>query len=272
MNDYFGKSGSNLKLNIKDNLYFVKKTSKYKRFENQIIKQLDFKENLFFSKPKIYSFEKTNEEYICDMEYINGIDPIIYLGNCSNKELDLFAEKIIYFINNQIELSSYQSLDIKIFIEKIESINIDFYLKNKIKKYINNFYFNKSFLLPVGKCHGDFTISNMLFSNKIYLIDFLDSFYESPLQDIVKIKQDTNYHWITKIYKSKEDIDLLKVKINLNYIDKKISIYFENFFWYKDLYKIFQIFNLIRILPYLKNEDKEINNFLIKNIEKLMLE
>ena len=47
-------------------------------------------------------------------------------------------------------------------------------------------------LIPVGTCHGDLTFSNILFNgNNYYLIDFLDSFIESPLLDIVKLRQDT---------------------------------------------------------------------------------
>jgi len=273
MNSYLGKSGSNLKLELKNDIFYVKKISKDKRFENQIIKQLNFNEDLFFSKPKIYSFESIDDEYICNMEYIKGIDPMIYFCNSSSKDLDIFCDKIIYFINNQINLSKFEKFNIKILIDKLELINIDTALKNKIFDYINKKYINKSILIPVGSCHGDFTLSNMLFLEKVYLIDFLDSFYESPIQDIVKIRQDTKYYWITKIYDSKKDIDFLKIKINLNYIDKKLTNYFDNFFWYKDLYNIFQLFNMIRIIPYLNyNKDKEIYNFLLKNIELLLLE
>ena len=43
--------------------------------------------------------------------------------------------------------------------------------------------------IPMGKCHGDLTFSNILFNgNNYYLIDFLDSFIESPLLDLVKIE------------------------------------------------------------------------------------
>ena len=40
--------------------------------------------------------------------------------------------------------------------------------------------------LPEGFCHGDLTLSNLLFNNDdIVIIDFLDTFLDSTIQDIV---------------------------------------------------------------------------------------
>ena len=44
--------------------------------------------------------------------------------------------------------------------------------------------------IPLGPCHGDLTTSNVLFahdSSAIALVDFLDSFLESPLVDLAKL-------------------------------------------------------------------------------------
>ena len=53
--------------------------------------------------------------------------------------------------------------------------------------------------VSVGFCHGDLTFSNLLVnakSRRIALFDFLDSFVESPLQDLAKLRQDTAYFWL----------------------------------------------------------------------------
>lgn len=70
--------------------------------------------------------------------------------------------------------------------------------------------------MPVGVCHGDLTFSNILFNgNNYYLIDFLDSFIEAPLLDIVKIRQDSAHLWSQLMYtKSYDQIRLQIVAKN----------------------------------------------------------
>jgi len=51
--------------------------------------------------------------------------------------------------------------------------------------------------VPVGFCHGDFTLSNMLFleNGKLGLVDWHDTFFESPFQDIGKMFQEFVLKW-----------------------------------------------------------------------------
>jgi len=112
----------------------------------------------------------------------------------------------------------------------------------------------------VGNCHGDMTLSNMIFGKDIYLIDFLDSYIESPTLDLIKLRQDTHLYWSLNMID--KTTDLTKIKLGLNYIDN----------WILDNYKIedyelLQIINLLRIYPYTK--DEKIINWLDTNIKKL---
>lgn len=271
MNNCFGRSGSKIDLLYKDGNTIIRKISKHKRFEEQIKKQASFEDDCFFSKPKIYSFTEKDDKYICDMEFINSENPIYFISNSSKKELDVFSDKIIYFIRKQILLSRLQEVNIDIFLKKLKDIDVEDSLKSEILSYMKKKFKQEYFLIPTGSCHGDFTISNMLLSEKIYLIDFLDSFCESPIQDMVKIRQDTNYYWILNICNSGIFFKKEIAKENLKYIDSKISAYFETFDWYIQLYKLFQIFNLTRIIPYLKNEEN-VKIFLLNSIHELLSE
>ena len=52
--------------------------------------------------------------------------------------------------------------------------------------------------IPIGFCHGDFNFGNIMSDTQnksIYLYDFLDSFVESPLQDMAAFKQDVEIGW-----------------------------------------------------------------------------
>lgn len=104
--------------------------------------------------------------------------------------------------------------------------------------------------IPVGLCHGDLTFSNILFNgNNYYLIDFLDSFVETPLQDIVKIRQDTAHRWSQLMYTKR--YDAVRLHIVLDKIDREIDTYFSNKYqWYRDYYQVMQLMNILRILPY----------------------
>lgn len=109
-------------------------------------------------------------------------------------------------------------------------------------------------LLPIGVCHGDLTFSNILFNgNNYYLIDFLDSFIETPLQDIVKIRQDTAYRWSQLMYTKR--YDAVRLGIICDKIDHEIDLYFSNKYqWYTDHYRTVQLMNILRILPYAHEE------------------
>ena len=97
------------------------------------------------------------------------------------------------------------------------------------------------------------------------MLDFLDTFFDSPLQDIVKLKQDTKYYWSLRKLNSVRDS--VKIKQCFSYINKKLDDKFNNEEYYVKYYKHFQILNLLRIIPYCK--DKTDITFLLKNINNI---
>jgi hypothetical protein len=204
------------------------------------------------------------------MKYIDGIDCINFFYLANKSVLDQTINNIILLIEENINKSSYAFVNKNIFINKINSINIDNFYKQEIINYISNIE-DESFFLPIGQCHGDLTFTNMIFHGKdIYLIDFLDSFLETPFQDIVKIRQDTKYFWSIFEHKQKniENLNYSKIATCYTYMDKIFDLHFSKYFWYKKYYNLMQIVNLSRILPY--NNDKKIKNYLETTILELM--
>jgi hypothetical protein len=86
--------------------------------------------------------------------------------------------------------------------------------------------------------------------DKLYLIDFLDNFLETPLQDMVKLRQDTRYLWSLNMYPG--SFDAGHMRIVLSYFDRKLSAAFGRHAFYRKFYGVFQVLNFVRILPYLK--------------------
>ena len=108
--------------------------------------------------------------------------------------------------------------------------------------------------LPIGVCHGDLTLSNILFSsNKYYLIDFLDSFIETPIQDIVKLRQDTSLFWSLQMYD--RAYDKIRIETVFDYIDAAINDHFSSTCeCYNNSYNYIQLINILRIVPYAKSQ------------------
>ena len=179
------------------------------------------------------------------------------------KDINHFIETFIDYINKELDECEIKSVDKSIFIDKFNSVknnceNNELTKNNKKVKVILNDCEKKfnnlpdKIYLPCNICHGDLTFSNILFtSNKFYFIDYLDSFIETPIQDIVKLRQDTKYFWSTLMYTKKYDI--VRLNMIFNYIDNKINNYFENNNeYYVKYYEILQVMNILRILPYVK--------------------
>ena len=282
-----GNSGCSVEIKDELSKKIVKKSSSdpsyYHRLENQCKKQdIAFQKNnlKFIEIPRVINKSFSFEEDICyfEMDFCRSLDCITFIHRCSIKEVEFLISSITGLIDKNISEAKVDKFEKEIFLSKYSSVKGN--LKNSklckdIKKRFSKI--EKIFLslderdLPVGFCHGDLTLSNILIkrgSKKICLIDFLDTFLESPIQDMVKIRQDTRYMWSLNLYPL--PVDLTKVSIIFGYIDRKIDDHFRKYDFYKYFYQSFQIMNLLRLLQYCNNKD--IIEQVIQNIDQLILE
>jgi thiamine kinase-like enzyme len=198
------------------------------------------------------------------MDYIYANNFIDYFEKASPHDINNFIDNFIKYIHNEIDKCEIKKVSKNVFIDKFNSVvkncEKNELLKDNMRvksilKDCEYVFFNlpEELEMPVGVCHGDLTFSNILFSsNKFYFIDYLDSFIETPIQDIVKLRQDTKYFWSTMMYKKKYDV--VRLNIIFNYIDEKISKHFSEFEYYYRNYDRLQLMNILRILPYVKEE------------------
>lgn len=261
------KGNSNYKIIVNDNLVLEKISEdehNWNRLLKSIDKQVSFTNNKYIFVPKIYQY--LHEEKTIKMEYIkNGSNIIDLFLNSNKKDITFFCKNIFEFIENNIQESEMKYIECKIFIEKIDQIN-NLMLKNKvlnlqdIAKMEMIFYRIKSKLsilrslyLPIGPNHGDLTFSNMIFQkNKLFLFDFLDSFIESPINDIIKLLQDSLFDWsINLFYK---ECDITKIKIVNRYTHDLSDMFFNKYEWYSKYKNILLLINFLRIIPYVKEE------------------
>ena len=229
------------------------------RLYSQYLKQSKFQDSNNFSTPKPYQFEKVNKLHHFDMEYIHGKTFNSFCLDSNVDEIVGFSQNLKMFISNNIKNSISTEINFSKLQIKLEHL-LDV-LGSGVDKYINFLLTNPIESLLIGKNHGDLTMSNIMFSDKYYLIDFLDNPYETPINDLIKIKQDTEHNFYFNLL-GKVDT---KVKVCLDYIDKELNKEFSDiieshqFIW-------LSIFNLLRVLPYLKSKN-EIESIL-KSLKK----
>lgn len=104
--------------------------------------------------------------------------------------------------------------------------------------------------VPHSYCCGDLTLENILITEnkRIYLIDFLDSFYNSWMIDVAKLFQDLEFRWSYRAL-PKDIHRELKLRIATEVLVKKLVELEEGV---SKLYMIYHIIllNTLRILPY----------------------
>jgi len=206
--------------------------------------------------PRIVSHSSTSYE----MEYFCGLDiPTFIDCNEINSIMNMITT-LTSFVHEMITKCNLQEIDSKIIERKIDALyNIIGYRINIEKNDITNRIKDSvhSTKIPVGMCHGDLTFSNVLIdkTGKMCMFDFLDSFYETPIQDIVKLRQDTSFLWSRQI--SRGDFDDTRYKIISAHIDKFIDTEFRQYKFYASCYHVFQLLNFMRILPYIKEGNKK---------------
>lgn len=242
-----GKSGAKIIL-LNNNV--VRKISSHRNMNNRLIlqceKQKKFTPYKNILTPKIFSTGYTEDKlFYFDMEFIDGIS----FYKLDNKNKLIKFKEIIDFIKNNLKNSSFLHINHLTIMEKLNELEtklvfdkdlID--ILNKLKTIISG----KNFSIPNGYFHGDLTFENIIFKNeKIFFIDFLDNIIDSPINDIIKIRQNTRYNWVNK--KKITQYDEIIYDTFREYIDNNQT------------YTFFNILNIIRLLPYIINDKKHFN-------------
>lgn len=261
-----GNSGCSINIVEHDNKLTVHKSTFDSNYVQRLVTQAYKQKNAVLTSnievPKIHSVSVSDSSATIVMDYIHAKNFVDFIEQSPISAIDDFTKSIIAYIDNEIKSSHEETIRSNVFTDKIDSI------EHNSKK--NSFITNKTFdllkeaskvfkhlgniKLPVGICHGDLTLSNILFSsNKYYLIDFLDSFIETPIQDIVKLRQDTSLLWSLQMYD--KSYDNIRIKTVLDYIDDAINYHFSTTCeYYKSYYDYIQLINILRIVPYAKSQ------------------
>lgn len=213
--------------------------------------------------PVLYEARQTDTEVTLKMEYVYSKNFIGYFEYAGFEQINYFIKALCLFLDYEIKHSPLQTVNAQVIKDKFEDVqrktlqNPALKGDNEIAELMfqsaNRFASVEDMQMPIGMCHGDLTFSNILFNgNNYYLIDFLDSFVESPMLDIVKIRQDSAFLWSRLMYT--EDYDQIRLQIVADKIDQKIVEFASQYEWYQ-YYPLFQLMNFLRILQYAKEEN-----------------
>lgn len=279
-----GRSGCALSIEQHGNLAIIKKISNSLTYNSRLIKQAKKQKSFFenvdesnvFTTANVFDVYINQDDLACfTMPYLFAEKYSDFLDHVGFDRLKMILNHILKYFQNNISKANICNIDNSLIENKIADLQIS--INNNSSINPNHFNHILQFLknnipsqpLPLGFCHGDFTFSNILFDDhKIYLLDFLDSFIESPIIDIVKLRQDTCYRWSLMIEGNIPSYKYNKLIQVFNFFDKEIEAYCNITLGMEEWYKYLQVFNFIRIVPYLYKENEII---FIKNTLKNLL-
>lgn len=265
-----GRSGCKLEVLNKSGVLSVRKISKELAYNSRLLLQAE-KQHHFFKKPWSVEFKTPQVLGQSDaaesltwfeMPYLHGQKYSEFFERASAVEIKQLAEKFHrYFIRTLAEAKP-TPVDASVFYDKIDTLttalvhrtDISCNLIEKVFTYLRKV---PGSVLPMNTCHGDFTFSNMLFcADGIYLVDFLDSFIESPLIDLVKFRQDTFFYWSLLIEGGVSESRSARIIQVFNYLDDQVFSKLSANQFVADWYSYLQAFNLLRILPYVHQQNE----------------
>jgi len=279
-----GHSGCQIDVVPEGEDIYVYKSTKDPKYLNRLVLQAEKQkaagsvEYQHIRVPEVFEISREADMTVIKMQYVYSKNFIEFFEQAGFEQINYLIGALKYFLEYEIDQSKLERVPASIFQSKFAEVKgktetnpyckDDEEIKEILAKAEGWFQSIDSLLIPVGLCHGDLTFSNVLFNgNNYYLIDFLDSFVESPLQDIVKIRQDTRYYWSQLMYT--KQYDAVRLRIVCDKIDREIDSYFHGKYqWYADNYKTMQLMNILRILPY-THEERVVTY--LKNILKELL-
>lgn len=243
-----------------DGSVYVRKISKDKEYNSRL--KIQSEKQASFSgdpikTPKVLNTGYTDEGlYYFDMEYIQGVTLAEYIKTMEIGKVKGLVEALVSSLvpQKQVEISKEQQEKVKnVFDKKIADLHNKLYGNNKIVDQalclLEKHDWSK--LVP-SQCHGDMTLENIIVKNdRLYFIDFLDSFYDSWFLDIGTLLQDVQVMWS---YRFQNEVSMNTVLRLIVFRDllldeiRKLDATYTLEIYYSLLQK------LVRIYPYTTDE------------------
>lgn len=205
-----GHSGAELTLLTRHGRTIVRKCSTAAsscRLKKQMEKQIEFASlKTPIRTPEILGSETTESGlFFFDMEYVPALDCHRFLEICGPAEFRRFEQSLSEHLASLPSLppiassSSFRSFFESCVFKLIEVHRRQVGLTDQAMGRIINALESVENLgiNETGFCHGDFTLENILVDSRgsLVFVDFLDSAFEHPIQDFVKLSQDIHGGW-----------------------------------------------------------------------------
>jgi hypothetical protein len=277
-----GNSGCRVRIADMGGRVVVAKSALDRRYSERLKKQVE-KQQLcrgqntlsFVRVPQILAESEDAGLYRVDMEYVYFHNSIDFFAVASRPLVDSVLEKIFRFVDAEIAASRLEAIPTDVFAEKLASIDAALRAGGEHEAYRGSLAKIERELgrrdrleIPVGRCHGDLTFSNIMIArdaSAIALIDFLDSFIESPIMDIAKLRQDTLFEWTLLMGENIDDP--IRFGQIMRYLDHRICEKYSAHGWYADNGNLILAVNVLRIAPYARSP--AVRGFIVNCIDSL---
>lgn len=222
------------------------------RLNSQMRKQIFFGNKRLHNVivPKVISSGVSDGLFYFDMEYVHG-KLFTEMFQCSSKRsLDMYINFIFeHLLLCRRSANEYGNKEFSsVVIDKLISLRE----ASRYKEFID--YLSVKKLEPIEKsiCHGDLTLSNILFlDSRLCFLDFLDSYINSYIMDIIKLKQDLYYTWYLN-FLPVDDVYTARIRQVSNYIWRLIETEYP--IVNNETFHVLDAINYLRIEPYVKSE------------------
>lgn len=232
----------------------LRKYSSSPEYNSRLLKQVD-KQNFFYNlilknidTPKVLSVNKDS----FDMDYVPALSFYDFFSSASVENIEFVIETLFGYFD--FISSRFRMVDVTDeILNKLDSLIPRSHHKNFIR-HLKKIVEDESIVVPNTFCHGDLTFNNILFHpNRLFFIDFLDSYVDSFLCDLVKIKQDLYYLWSLKI----QNLSSVRMIQTYRYIWENLESRYE-YYIEKISFDVLDAINILRIEPYLTNSQQTI--------------
>lgn len=232
----------------------LRKYSSSPEYNSRLLKQVD-KQNFFYNlilknidTPKVLSVNQNS----FDMDYVPALSFYDFFSSASVENIEFVIETLFGYFD--FISSRFRMVDVTDeILNKLDSLISKSHHKNFIR-HLKKIVESESIVVPNTFCHGDLTFNNILFHpNRLFFIDFLDSYVDSFLCDLVKIKQDLHYLWSLRI----QNLSSVRMIQTYRYIWEKLEDRYE-YYIEKISFDVLDAINILRIEPYLTNPQQTI--------------